>query len=81
MLVVPEFTKWEYETVVPPKGSTQKEAVDPKACLNQFGEEGWEFVDTIEYVGGGTKFLVFKRPKDEDGNEDGNGNGNEGTTE
>lgn len=58
-----EYTRWEYQTVQPPKGSTQKEAVDPMAQLNELGDDGWEFVDTIEYVGGGTKFLVFKRPK------------------
>jgi hypothetical protein len=64
-----DYTRWEYETIAPPKGSTQKEATDPKAHLNELGEEGWELVDTIEYIGGGTKFLVFKRPKASEGDE------------
>ncbi len=42
-----------------------EEAVDPEAALNGLGADGWELVDTIEYVGGGTKFLVFKRPASE----------------
>jgi hypothetical protein len=59
--------RWEYETVRPPRGSTQKEAVDPKDALNDLGAEGWELVDTVEYVGGGTKYLVLKRPLGADG--------------
>ncbi|WP_227380795.1 DUF4177 domain-containing protein [Haladaptatus halobius] len=54
--------RWEYHTLRPPRGSTKKEAIDPSAELNELGKDGWELVDTIEYVGGGTKFLVFKRP-------------------
>ena len=54
--------QWEYETLRPPREATKKEASDPKAQLNALGSEGWEFVETIEYTGGGTKFLVFKRP-------------------
>ncbi|WP_049954589.1 DUF4177 domain-containing protein [Halostagnicola larsenii] len=57
-----EVTCWEYETFRPPRDETQKEAEDPKAELNQLGAEGWEFVETIAYEGGGTKYLVFKRP-------------------
>jgi len=38
------------------------EAEDPEAALNELGAQGWELVETVEYVGGGTKFLVFKRP-------------------
>lgn len=53
---------WEYETLRPPRDETRKESTDPIAELNQLGAEGWEFVDTIDYEGGGTKFLVFKRP-------------------
>lgn len=53
---------WTYKTVKPPREATNKEARDPKAELNNLGAEGWELVDTIEYVGGGTKYLVFKRP-------------------
>ncbi len=57
-----ETARWEYETLRPPRDETQKEAEDPKAELNQLGAEGWEFVETIDYEGGGTKYLVFKRP-------------------
>lgn len=53
---------WEYETLRPPTESTQKEAVDPEERLNELGAEGWELVGTVEYTGGGTKYLVFKRP-------------------
>lgn len=53
---------WEYKTLRPPREATNKEARDPKAPLNELGAEGWELIDTIEYVGGGTKYLVFKRP-------------------
>lgn len=67
-----DVTHWEYETVRPPRGSTKMEASDPRAELNELGAEGWELVDTIDYVGGGTKFLVFKRPQDAE-----NGEGNE----
>lgn len=55
---------WEYETLRPPRGETRKEASDPKSQLNALGAEGWELVGTIDYTGGGTKFLVFKRPAD-----------------
>ncbi|ELZ13861.1 hypothetical protein C479_03411 [Halovivax asiaticus JCM 14624] len=57
-----EVTNWEYETLRPPRDESQKEADDPKAELNQLGAEGWEFVGTIDYEGGGSKYLVFKRP-------------------
>ncbi|WP_135827684.1 DUF4177 domain-containing protein [Halorussus halobius] len=56
---------WEYRTLRPERGATMEEAVDPEAALNGLGADGWELVDTIEYVGGGTKFLVFKRPASE----------------
>ena len=39
-----------------------KEARDPAAQLNELGAEGWELAGTVEYVGGGTKFLLLKRP-------------------
>jgi hypothetical protein len=55
--------QWEYETLRPERDSTKKEAIDPKAALNELGAEGWELVETIAYEKGGTKFLVFKRPK------------------
>ncbi len=54
--------QWEYHTIRPPRGSTKKESIDPENDLNELGEDGWELVSTIEYVGGGTKYLVFKRP-------------------
>ncbi|MCO8244177.1 MULTISPECIES: DUF4177 domain-containing protein [unclassified Haladaptatus] len=54
--------EWEYHTIRPPRGSTKKESIDPINDLNELGEDGWELVTTIEYVGGGTKYLVFKRP-------------------
>lgn len=53
---------WEYRTLRPPRGDAKKESEDPLEQLNELGAEGWEFVSTIEYVGGGTKYLVFKRP-------------------
>ena len=59
---VPDSDTWEYRTSRPPRDETQKEAEDPQAELNRFGAEGWEYVGTIDYIGGGTKYLVFKRP-------------------
>lgn len=58
--------EWEYETLRPPRGPTKKEAIDPKGQLNELGANGWELVTTIEYVGGGTKYMVFKRPAEAD---------------
>lgn len=52
---------WEYKTVRPARGPTMKEASDPETLLNELGADGWEFTGTIDYVGGGTKYLVFKR--------------------
>lgn len=54
--------EWEYETLRVPRGATNKESADPKAELNELGAAGWELAGTVEYVGGGTKFLLFKRP-------------------
>lgn len=59
--------EWEYETLRPPRGPTKKEAIDPKGQLNELGGDGWELVTTVEYVGGGTKYMVFKRPTNADG--------------
>ncbi|WP_276255281.1 DUF4177 domain-containing protein [Halomontanus rarus] len=71
-------TAWEYETVRPPRDSTMEEADDPKDVLNDLGSDGWELVDTIDYSGGGTKFLVFKRPaRGSGGDGDGGGDGDE----
>lgn len=57
-----EYDPWEYETLRVPRGETKKESKDPKAELNELAAEGWRFVDTIDYTGGGTKYLVFERP-------------------
>ena len=43
-----------------------KEAKDPTERLNELGAEGWELVDTIDYTGGGTKYLLLKRPVEAD---------------
>ncbi len=64
-----ERTVWEYETVRPPREATMEQASDPQKLLNEYGREGWEFVNTIEYEGGGTKYLVFKRPAGGDADE------------
>ena len=56
-----DHTRWEYETLRAPRGETQKESEDPKRELNELAAEGWRFVDTIDYTGGGTKFLGFER--------------------
>jgi len=57
--------QWEYETLRVPRGATKKESTDPKAELNELGAEGWELTGSIDYTGGGgTKFLLFKRPSD-----------------
>ncbi|WP_121744243.1 DUF4177 domain-containing protein [Natronorubrum halophilum] len=56
-------SNWQYKVLEPPRGPTMEEAVDPTAELNDLGTDGWELVTTIEYTGGGTKYLVFKRPE------------------
>nr|WP_092907230.1 DUF4177 domain-containing protein [Halostagnicola kamekurae] len=53
--------RWEYETLRVPRGETKKEATDPKAELNELAAQGWRLVETIDYTGGGTKYLVFER--------------------
>ena len=55
-------SQWEYMTLRPPREATMKEAADPKPQLNELGADGWELVSTIEYTGGGTKYLVLMRP-------------------
>lgn len=62
-----ERNVWEYRALRPPRESTMKEAGDPTAELNELGREGWELTGTIEYVGGGTKFLLLKRPAGREG--------------
>lgn len=54
--------RWEYETLRVPRGETKKESEDPKSEVNELAAEGWRLVETIDYTGGGTKFLVFERP-------------------
>lgn len=54
--------RWEYRTVTPPRGATRKEVEDPASMLDELGADGWELVATLDYVGGGTKYLVLKRP-------------------
>jgi len=56
---------WEYKIVRPERGATLKEAGDPETTLNELGTRGWELTETIDYVGGGTKYLVFKRRRGE----------------
>ena len=62
--------RWEYSAVRPPRETSQKEARDPSSLLNEFAADGWELDHTIDYVGGGTKFLVFRRPAEESNTED-----------
>ena len=59
------MTQWEYETLRVPRGPTKKEISDPKAELNELGAAGWELVTGVDYTGGGTKYLLFKRPADD----------------
>lgn len=56
--------RWEYRSLRPPREGTKQEARDPTEALNELGAEGWELVTTVEYDGGGTKYLVLKRPAD-----------------
>lgn len=50
----------------PTARSDKKEVSNSKAEFIQLGAVGWELVTTIEYTGGGMKFLLFKRPADKD---------------
>jgi hypothetical protein len=59
--------RWEYRTVQPPREPSQKEARDPSETLNEAAAAGWELDETIDYVGGGTKLLVFRRPAGPEG--------------
>lgn len=58
--------RWEYKTLRPPRGETKKEAEDPVAEVNDLAADGWRLVDTIDYTGGGTKYIVFERPATRD---------------
>lgn len=62
-------THWEYEILRPPRGDTRKEAENPRAELNELAADGWRLVETIDYTGGGTKYIVFERPARSDDNE------------
>jgi hypothetical protein len=57
---------WEYEVLRPPRDETKKEAENPKAAINELAGEGWRLVETIDYTSGGTKFIVFERPRPEE---------------
>lgn len=62
MVKAPNTERWEYRAVKPPRSETKKEVEDPASMLNELGADGWELVTTLDYVGGGTKYLVVKRP-------------------
>ena len=61
-MVSNQHSEWEYRVVEPPRDPSQKEVRDPTVVLNEAAADGWELDETIDYVGGGTKFLVFRRP-------------------
>lgn len=54
---------WEYEILRPPRDETKKEAANPKTEINGLAAEGWRLVETIDYSSGGTKYIVFERPR------------------
>ena len=58
-------SSWEYKIITPERGVALKESGDPETALNEFGKDGWELTETIDYVGGGTKYLVLKRRRGE----------------
>ncbi|EJN60064.1 DUF4177 domain-containing protein [Halogranum rubrum] len=62
--------RWEYRAIRPPREAAKKEARDPSDELNDLAAEGWRLVETVEYVGGGTKYLVFERPYRADEDDD-----------
>ncbi|WP_224270811.1 DUF4177 domain-containing protein [Haloprofundus salinisoli] len=57
-----DTARFEYESLRVPREATKKESADPKEDLNEYAADGWRLVETIEYVGGGTKFLILERP-------------------
>lgn len=59
-----DVRRWEYKTLRPARDETRKEVEDPQEALNALGDDGWELAETIDYTGGGTKYIVFKRPAD-----------------
>ena len=62
----PDSRRWEYEILRPPRDETKKEAKNPKVEINELAAEGWRLVDTIDYSSGGTKYIVFERPRSDD---------------
>jgi hypothetical protein len=54
--------RWEYRVVKPPREPSKKEVRDPSGLLDEAATEGWELDETLDYVGGGTKYLVLRRP-------------------
>jgi hypothetical protein len=56
--------RWEYKVVEPPTELTMRESANPERALNDLGEQGWRLTETVSYDGGGTKFLVFVRPRE-----------------
>ena len=57
--------RWEYEILRPPRDETKKEATNPRTEINELANEGWRLVETIDYSSGGTKYIVFERPRSE----------------
>ncbi|ELZ33948.1 hypothetical protein C474_03275 [Halogeometricum pallidum JCM 14848] len=53
--------RWEYETLRVPREALKKESANPKDEINELAADGWRLIETIDYSGGGTKFLVFER--------------------
>lgn len=64
--------KWDYKTINPSESYAGVEVLtkDPQEALNELGDDGWELVESIEESVGKSKYLVFKRPREEIGNED-----------
>lgn len=56
--------RWMYKTLRPPREETRKEADDPEDEINELAAEGWRLTMTIDYTGGGTKYIVFEHPAD-----------------
>jgi hypothetical protein len=62
--------RWEYKVLRPSRDETKKEASDPESDLNELADDGWRFVQTVDYAGGGTKYMVFERPAASDAGAD-----------
>ena len=57
---------WEYEILRPPRDETKKESANPKTEINELAAESRRLVETINYSSGGTKYIVFERPRSDD---------------